>query len=157
MNAADSDLTVFDERPARRGKRNSMLRRSSFALMGLVSIATACAKESDPPAAAPAPYVAPAAAPVATTPAVAQPQPVVAAATPAPVTPSATPAPAAGGTMATPGAFALPCTSDASCGLARCNVQFQKCAFPCAGAVDCAAGATCNPMTGLCLPNMPGQ
>ncbi|HEY1534369.1 MAG TPA: hypothetical protein VGF76_10130, partial [Polyangiaceae bacterium] len=105
-------------------------------------------------AAAPAPYVAPpGAAPVATVP---QPQPAVVAA-PAAVpgaAPAAVPpaAPAAGGTMATPNAFALPCQNDQSCGFARCNVQFQKCAFPCASAVDCAAGATCNTMTGLCLP-----
>lgn len=128
-----------------------MLRKSLIALAGLVSIVTGCAKENDTPAATPAPYAAPA-------PTVAQPQPVVAAATPAPVAPApavgAAP-PAAAGTMATPGAFALPCTSDASCGLARCNVQFQKCAFPCAGPVDCAAGAACNALTGLCLPGAP--
>ena len=131
-----------------------MLRRSLFALVGLVSIVSGCAKDNDTPAAAPAPYVAPpGAAPVAT---VAQPQPAVVAA-PAAVpgaAPAAVPpaAPAAGGTMATPNAFALPCQNDQSCGFARCNVQFQKCAFPCASAVDCAAGATCNTMTGLCLP-----
>ena len=63
-----------------------------------------------------------------------------------------TAAPAAGG-MATPGPLALPCTSDAACGLAHCNVQFSKCAYPCANtAVDCVQGASCNPMTGLCLP-----
>ena len=127
-----------------------MLRRSLIALAALFPIVSACAKESDTPAAAPAPtYTAP--APAQPVPA----QPAVAAATPAPVT-AATPA-AAGGAMATPGALALPCTSDASCGFARCNVQFQKCAFPCASAVDCAAGAACNTMTGLCLPGVPAQ
>lgn len=120
-----------------------MLRKSLIALAGVVSIVSACAKENDPPPAAPAPYTPPAAT-------VAQPQPAVTAATPAPV--ATVPGGAPAGTMATPGAFALPCTSDASCGLARCNVQFQKCAFPCAGPVDCAAGAICNTMTGLCLP-----
>lgn len=124
-----------------------MLRQSLIILGGLLAIVSACAKENDPPAAQPAPYVAPAPT---------QPQPVVTAATPAPVVPAAQ-APAPVGTMATPGAFALPCTSDASCGLARCNVQFQKCAFPCAGPIDCAAGATCNTMTGLCLPGAPAQ
>jgi hypothetical protein len=128
-----------------------MLRRSLFSLIGLVSIVSACAKDNTP-AAAPAPYVAPGAAPVATA---AQPQPAVVAApaavpAAAPAAPAA--APAAGGTMATPNAFALPCQNDQSCGFARCNLQFQKCAFPCATAVDCAAGATCNTMTGLCLP-----
>jgi len=128
-----------------------MLRKSLVALVGVVAIVSACAKESDPPAAAPAPYAAP-----APTPTVAQPQPAVTAATPAPVAAAPAAAPAAG-TMATPGAFALPCTTDASCGLARCNVQFQKCAFPCAGPVDCAAGASCNTMTGLCLPGAAPQ
>lgn len=124
-----------------------MLRRSLIALAGLISVVTACAKESEP-AAAPQPYVAPA-------PTVAQPQPVVTAATPQPV--ATTPAAAPAGAMATPGPLALPCTSDASCGLARCNVQFQKCAYPCASAVDCAAGAACNTLTGLCLPGVAPQ
>jgi hypothetical protein len=128
-----------------------MLRKSLIALAGLIPVVSACAKDNDTPAVAPAPYVAP--APTAAQPAVGQ--PAVAAATPAPVVPAATPA--AGGTMATPGPLALPCTSDASCGFARCNVQFQKCAFPCASAVDCAAGNSCNTMTGLCLPGVPAQ
>jgi hypothetical protein len=123
-----------------------MLRRSLFALVGLTSIVSACAKDNDTPAAAPAPYVAP--APVAT---VAQPA-VMPAAAPVAAAPAVTAAPAAGGTMATPNAFALPCQNDQSCGFARCNLQFQKCAFPCASAVDCAAGASCNAVTGLCLP-----
>jgi len=132
-----------------------MLRRSLFALLGLVSIVSACAKDNDTPAAAPAPYATPGAAPVAT---VAQPQPaVVAAPAAAPAAVPVAPAPAAGGTMATPNAFALPCQNDQSCGFARCNLQFQKCAFPCASAVDCAAGATCNAVTGLCLPGVAPQ
>jgi hypothetical protein len=133
-----------------------MLRTSLIALVGVGSLVVACGKENDPPPAAPAP--------VAPAPTLAQPQPAVTAATPAPVVtappPAAAPAPGAAapaGTMATPNAFALPCTSDASCGLGRCNVQFQKCAFPCAGPVDCAAGATCNTMTGLCLPGAAPQ
>ncbi|MGH7286111.1 MAG: hypothetical protein ACRELY_31715 [Polyangiaceae bacterium] len=65
----------------------------------------------------------------------------------------ATAAPVAGGTMATPGPLALPCTSDSNCGLAHCNTQFQKCAFPCANtAIDCIQGASCNTATGFCLP-----
>jgi hypothetical protein len=149
-------LALFGARAAR--KENSMLRKSVIALAGLVSLVNGCAKESDPPAAAPAPYAPPAPAPIpapapAAAPTLAQPQPVAIPATPAPVAPSTTPA--ATGAMATPGAFALPCASDASCGLARCNVQFQKCAFPCASAVDCAAGAACNTLTGLCLPGAP--
>jgi len=126
-----------------------MLRKSLIALAGVVSIVSACAKENDPPPAAPAPYAPPA-------PTVAQPlpQPAVTAGTPAPV---ATAPGAPAGTMATPGAFALPCANDSACGLARCNVQFQKCAFPCAGPVDCAAGAACNTVTGLCLPGAAPQ
>jgi len=129
-----------------------MFRRSVFALAGLVSIVSGCAKDNDTPAAAPAPYTAPAAT-------VAQPQqPAVVAATPAPVAAApAAAAPAAAGTMATPNAFALPCQNDQSCGFAKCNVQFGKCAFPCVSAVDCAAGATCNTVTGLCLPGGAAQ
>ena len=77
-----------------------------------------------------------------------------------PTTPSGT-APATGGatggTMATPGPLALPCQNDSACGFAKCNVQFQKCAFPCQSAVDCAAGASCNTTTGLCLPGAAPQ
>ena len=62
--------------------------------------------------------------------------------------------PAQGQQMATPGPLALPCQSDASCGLAKCNVPAQKCAFPCQSPVDCATGAQCNAVTGLCLPAM---
>jgi hypothetical protein len=135
-----------------------MLRRPLFALAGLVLTATGCAKDPDTaPAAAPAPYVAPG-QPAATA---AYPQPAVAAApatVPAATVPAAVPAaPAAAGTMATPNAFALPCQNDQSCGFAKCNVQFQKCAFPCQSAVDCAAGASCNTVTGLCLPGVAPQ
>jgi hypothetical protein len=55
--------------------------------------------------------------------------------------------------MATPGPLALPCQNDSACGFARCNVQFQKCAFPCQNSqLDCGAGNGCNTTTGLCLP-----
>ena len=67
--------------------------------------------------------------------------------------PTAPPAGAAGGQMATPGPLALPCQNDSACGFARCNVQFQKCAFPCQNTqLDCAPGNACNVGTGLCLP-----
>src|SRR6187402_3985907 len=125
-----------------------MLRKSLIALAGVVSLVSACASDPPPPA-APAPYTGP--APTAQP----LPQPAVTAGTPAPV--ATAPAAAPVGTMATPGPFALPCTNDAACGLARCNVQFQKCAFPCAGPVDCAAGAACNTVTGLCLPGAAPQ
>jgi len=73
---------------------------------------------------------------------------------PAPPGASPTPAaPAQPGQMATPNALAFPCTNDSACGLARCNTQYQKCAFPCANAaVDCIQGAQCNTATGFCLP-----
>jgi hypothetical protein len=54
--------------------------------------------------------------------------------------------------MATPGPLALPCQNDGACGLHRCNTQFQKCAFPCVGPVDCAAGNQC--MMGVCAPKV---
>jgi hypothetical protein len=150
------------ERAPERGaeKRNRMLRRPLFALAGLVLTITGCAKDNDTPAAAPAPYTAPSAATTAQPVATAYPQPAVVAATPAPVAPApaVVPAtPAVAGTMATPNAFALPCQNDQSCGFARCNVQFQKCAFPCQSAVDCAANASCNAVTGLCLPGVAPQ
>ena len=73
--------------------------------------------------------------------------------TPMTTAPMATaPGAAPAGAMATPGPLALPCQNDTSCGLAHCNVQFSKCAFPCAGPADCITGAACNTATGLCLP-----
>lgn len=69
-----------------------------------------------------------------------------------PQTGTPTGAPATGGQMATPGPLAFPCQNDSSCGLAHCNTQFGKCAFPCQSEVDCIQGATCNTMTGFCLP-----
>ena len=123
-----------------------MLRSALVALAGL-ALVTACAKENDTSATTPATqYQQAPGQPVAAQPAAGQPAVIAAPA-------AATPAPA--GTMATPNAFALPCTSDASCGFARCNVQFSKCAFPCQSAVDCAANAACNTTTGLCLPGAP--
>ena len=145
-----------------------MLRKALIALTGLVLTISACAKDNDtPPAAAPTAAYPATAYPPGTQPVApaAYPQPAVTAAQPAPVAPmpQAAPAapaattPAAAGTMATPNAFALPCQNDQACGFAKCNVQFQKCAFPCQSAVDCAAGASCNTVTGLCLPGATGQ
>jgi hypothetical protein len=59
--------------------------------------------------------------------------------------------------MATPGPLALPCSNDSGCGLAHCNMQFQKCAFPCMSEVDCIQGSMCNSTTGFCLPKAGGQ
>lgn len=76
------------------------------------------------------------------------------AATPAPA-PAATPAPAPAAALSPPGPLALPCTSDAQCGTAHCNTQFQKCVFPCQTDNDCIAPNRC--MATLCVPAMPGQ
>ena len=47
--------------------------------------------------------------------------------------------------------LALPCQSDGGvCGTHKCNLQTQKCSFPCAAPTDCMAGFTC--MAGVCLP-----
>jgi hypothetical protein len=63
-------------------------------------------------------------------------------------------APAAGA-MAVPGAAAFPCSNDGACGLAHCNTQYGKCAFPCSdAAVDCIGGSAC--LGGFCVPKMPG-
>jgi hypothetical protein len=68
-----------------------------------------------------------------------------------PTGPAPTGAPAA--TMAVPGPMAFPCTSNANCGLAQCNTQYGKCAFPCQNSeVDCIQGAQCNTLTGFCIP-----
>ena len=65
--------------------------------------------------------------------------------------PAATAAPQAG-QLSTPGPLALPCQTDQTCGLAKCNTQVQKCVFPCQLPTDCATGASCNAATGFCLP-----
>ena len=54
-----------------------------------------------------------------------------------------------------PSPFALPCQTDATCGTHKCNVQAQKCAWPCASNVDCAAGFSCmgaGGPTAMCIP-----
>ncbi|HTQ44784.1 MAG TPA: hypothetical protein VMI75_18615 [Polyangiaceae bacterium] len=81
--------------------------------------------------------------------ATAQPQPYPAP-YPAP-TPAPAPAPAPTGSaqLSTPGLLALPCQSDAACGLHHCNTQYGKCAFPCQTAADCMTG---NCIMGVCLP-----
>jgi len=51
---------------------------------------------------------------------------------------------------AAPNPLALPCQSDIVCGTHKCNLQTGRCAFPCAGPQDCAAGMGC--LNGLCVP-----
>jgi hypothetical protein len=99
------------------------------------------------PAPTAAPYPQPSPAPVATYPAPA-PAPTYAPPAPAP-SPAPAPAPATTGSMATPGLLALPCQSDAICGLHHCNTQYGKCAFPCQTGADCV---TNNCVMGVCLP-----
>lgn len=63
-----------------------------------------------------------------------------------------------GAAMAVPGPMALACNNPVGCGLAKCNTQYQKCAFPCQNSdADCIQGAACNVQTGFCLPKGGGQ
>lgn len=70
---------------------------------------------------------------------------------PAPA-PAPTPPPAASAAapMSTPGLLALPCQSDAICGMHHCNTQYGKCAFPCQTPADCINNGQC--VMGVCLP-----
>jgi len=97
-----------------------------------------------PPPPAPASPPPPAPAPTYTAPPVGT----QAAPPPAPPLPAAS-APTA--TMSTPGLLALPCQSDAICGLHHCNTQYGKCAFPCQTGADCI---TKNCVVGVCLPSV---
>jgi len=54
-----------------------------------------------------------------------------------------------------PNALATPCKSDAECIGARCNLQAQKCQFPCGSNNDCQTGWTCT--LGACAPNLNAQ
>ena len=63
--------------------------------------------------------------------------------------------PPAGGQMAVPGPFAFQCQNDVPCGTHHCNMQYQKCAFPCQTAVDCLAPNSC--VMGVCVPAPPAQ
>jgi len=63
--------------------------------------------------------------------------------------PAPAPAPTGSAQLSTPGLLALPCQSDAACGLHHCNTQYGKCAFPCQTAADCMTG---NCIMGVCLP-----
>jgi len=62
---------------------------------------------------------------------------------------TATPAPAP--TLATPGRTAAECSSDAHCGLSRCNLTYGRCAYPCRSDADCQQGNVCT-AGGACLP-----
>jgi hypothetical protein len=63
------------------------------------------------------------------------------------------------GQMATPGPTAMACQNDGQCLTHRCNLQFQKCAFPCVSDADCIQGSTCLTALGpaaACVPKPPG-
>lgn len=139
--------------------------RISLAALGVVSVVAlvvAC-KKDEPPPVAPAPSAQPYGQPP---PGYAQPgqpgyqpqpqpgyppQP-----QPQPGQPGTAPAP---GQMAVPGPTALACQNDSQCMTHRCNLQYQKCAFPCQSDADCIQGATCFVAGGpaaACLPKPPG-
>ena len=62
------------------------------------------------------------------------------------------------GTLAVPGPLALPCSSDAQCTTAKCNVQYGKCVFPCATDFDCNPGNTCvKGLVPACMPKVGNQ
>ena len=64
-------------------------------------------------------------------------------------------APPAAPPAAAPSPLALPCQTDLTCGLNRCNMQTGRCAFPCTANTDCAAGFSCmgaGGPTALCIP-----
>ena len=137
---------------------------SVFVVCGLV-VAAACKKEDDSqpqpvgPTGAPSAAYGPQGAPPGYGP---QPPPGYGQQPPPPgyaPPPGGTAAPAptgAPGGMAVPNAVALPCSNDSQCGLAHCNTQYGKCAFPCVNAgVDCIQGAAC--LAGFCVPKPPGQ
>ena len=51
--------------------------------------------------------------------------------------------------------LAIPCQNDLICGTHKCNLQAQRCAFPCAANTDCASGFSCmgaGGPTALCVP-----
>jgi hypothetical protein len=59
---------------------------------------------------------------------------------------------------AAPSPLALPCTNDMICGTHKCNMQTQRCAFPCAANTDCTGGFTCmgaGGPTAICVPGAP--
>lgn len=64
-----------------------------------------------------------------------------------------TAAPAGGSPQ--PSAIATACRSDADCIGARCNLQAQKCQFPCGSNTDCQTGWACT--LGACAPNLNTQ
>lgn len=127
--------------------------RISFIAVGVVSsvavlsLASSACKKDEPPPVAPTPSAQPY---VQTPPQPGQPgyQP-----------PAGQPPAPAPGQMSTPGPTALACQNDSQCMTHRCNLQFQKCAFPCQSDADCIQGTTCFTALGpaaACIPKAPG-
>jgi hypothetical protein len=69
--------------------------------------------------------------------------------------PATTPQTGAPAASPAPNALATPCKSDAECIGAKCNLQAQKCQFPCGSNNDCQTGWAC--MMGACAPSMNTQ
>ena len=70
----------------------------------------------------------------------------------APTSSDPSPAPS----MAVPGRGAGVCSSDAMCGLSKCNTGYGRCAYPCKSSeTDCKAGNLCS-KGGVCLLRMSG-
>jgi hypothetical protein len=63
------------------------------------------------------------------------------------------------GQMSVPGPTALACQNDSQCMTHHCNLQYQKCAFPCQSDADCIQGTMCMVALGpaaACVPKPPG-
>ncbi len=132
------------------------MRRILGAVVGVVAVVSlsAACKKDDPPPAAPAPSAQPYAQPQPGQPGY-QPQP----GQPGYGQPQPQPTQPVPGQMATPGPTALACQNDSQCMTHRCNLQYQKCAFPCVSDADCIQGASCFVAGGpaaACLPKPPG-
>lgn len=69
--------------------------------------------------------------------------------------PGAAPTAAAQTGSPAPNAIATACRSDADCIGARCNLQAQKCQFPCGSNTDCQTGWACT--MGACTPSLNTQ
>jgi len=74
---------------------------------------------------------------------------------PQPAAPQPAPTAAATAASPAPSPIATACRSDADCIGARCNLQAQKCQFPCGSNNDCQTGWACT--LGGCTPNMNTQ
>lgn len=138
--------------------------RFAFIAVGLVAVVAlvpAC-KKDDPPPVTPAPSAQPYGQPG--DPNQYPPQPGQPGYQPQPGQPGypgepGQPGAPAPGQMAVPGPTALACQNDSQCMTHRCNLQYQKCAFPCQSDADCIQGTTCFLAGGAlaaCMPKPPG-